>query len=256
MRRCSKYSSSWRRASVAGRGDAQDARPERVRDPLQLELRRVRDPAEAAVGRGDEQLPDRRVVELVRDVEQPLGGGGLAEAAVEIGGDGAHRLSFFRRRRTPDDVGLPRRVRGRPERGGDLVVAEVVAVAQEDGGPLGRGQVGGQAAELLDAAAARRRTRGRGRRRRRSGACGATRPRRRGSRSSAPSRAGCPRAAATRRPGARAGTSPGTRPPRPACRAGAAGAAARARGARRRSSRRAGVPSRPSSVLTRGAAAV
>jgi hypothetical protein len=55
------------------------------------------------VGDGDEQPADGSVVQLVRDVEQALGGGGLAEAAVELGGNGLGS-SFLRSRRTPDDA--------------------------------------------------------------------------------------------------------------------------------------------------------
>ena len=76
---------------------------ERARDPLarargEYEIRQ-RPRSVAATS----SCADRRVVELVRDVDEPLGGGGLAEAAVEIGGDVLTAL-LLRRRRTPDDV--------------------------------------------------------------------------------------------------------------------------------------------------------
>ncbi len=49
---------------------------------------------------GDEQLADGAVDEVVARVEHAAAGGGVAEAAVEIGRDGHGRASF-RSRRTP-----------------------------------------------------------------------------------------------------------------------------------------------------------
>ena len=71
-------------------GGAQDAHAERLgeRLGLALRLRVVRDPAQAAIGRGDEQRPDRCLGEVVYDVEQPGRGRGFAEARVQRGGDG------------------------------------------------------------------------------------------------------------------------------------------------------------------------
>ena len=52
---------------------------------LLLRLHVVGDPAEAAVGRGDEQRPDGRVDEVIGDVEEALSRSGVAEAAIEVG---------------------------------------------------------------------------------------------------------------------------------------------------------------------------
>ena len=59
-----------------------------------------RDPQDAAVARGDEQLPERAVDEVVARVEQAAARRRLAEAEVEIVGDG-HAVFSFRSRRTP-----------------------------------------------------------------------------------------------------------------------------------------------------------
>ena len=87
---------------------AQEPRPE---DPGELILGRVRvgvvrDPREAAVGRGHEQRPDGRVGDVVRHVQEPLLQGGLAKATVEVRRDCRRhqRCSFRRMRRTPEDA--------------------------------------------------------------------------------------------------------------------------------------------------------
>ena len=82
----------------------QDPDAERLGEPfgLTLRLRVERDPAEAAVGRRDEQRSDRRVGEVVGDVEQAGGGRSLAEAPVQSGGDG-HCILLLSRR-TPAEV--------------------------------------------------------------------------------------------------------------------------------------------------------
>ena len=84
---------------------AQHAHAEQPGEPLLLGrgVGVVLDLAEPVVGDGHEQAADGRVDHVVGDVEQPLGGGGVAEAAVELAGDG-HVDSFLRRRRTPDDA--------------------------------------------------------------------------------------------------------------------------------------------------------
>ena len=145
--------------------------PKSRREALGLGVRVgvVVDLADAALGDGDEQLADGRVVQLVGDVEQALGGGGVAEAAVELGGDG-HESSFLAQAADAGRRGLPRGLGRRAERGADVLVAEVVAVAEEDGGALLLGQVRRSAGAPPRRGAARRRTRGRARRPR-SAAC-------------------------------------------------------------------------------------
>ena len=84
----------------------QDAHTERAREPLGLLLGLgvVGDAAEPALGRGDEQFADRRVDEVVCDVEQVLARGGVAEATVEFCGDGGHWPSFRRSLRMPAEA--------------------------------------------------------------------------------------------------------------------------------------------------------
>src|SRR5262249_49278187 len=83
---------------------AQDAHAKCLRERLglALRLRVVRDPAQAAVGRRDEQRPDRRLGEVVRDVEEPGGRGRFPEARVECGGDG--HCILLRSLLTPDEA--------------------------------------------------------------------------------------------------------------------------------------------------------
>ncbi len=69
---------------------------------VSLRLRVVGDPAQPAVGRGDEQRPDRRLGEVVCDVEETGSGCCLAEPRIESGGDG-HCILLLSRR-TPDDA--------------------------------------------------------------------------------------------------------------------------------------------------------
>src|ERR687897_566700 len=70
---------------------------------LALGLGVERDAAETPVGDGDEQRPNRRVGDVVRDVEQPSRGGCVAELPVKRGGDGGH-VSLLLSRRTPDEA--------------------------------------------------------------------------------------------------------------------------------------------------------
>ena len=88
-------------------GDPEDAGAEVGRELVQRRLGPVGDAAEPALGDGDEQAADRRVGEVVGDVDQAFALGGLAEAAVEIGGN-VHEGSFsswvLRRRRTPAEA--------------------------------------------------------------------------------------------------------------------------------------------------------
>ena len=96
------------------------------------------DAADAALAGGDEQRSDRRVGEVVGDVEQPGRGRFLAEALVEAESE---RWSWGLLSPQPAHSGRggrARRLGVRAERGADVVVGEVVAVAQHDGRPLGR----------------------------------------------------------------------------------------------------------------------
>ena len=92
--------------------------------------------------------PDRAVDEVVAGVEEAAAGGGVAEAAVEVGGNG-HRVFSFAQPAHAGGGGLPGRFRARVERGRDLVVGEVVAVAEHDGRALLRRQAVGELAEIL-----------------------------------------------------------------------------------------------------------
>ena len=84
----------------------QDADAEASREPFDvaLGLGVVRDPAQPAWRRGEEQRPEWRVEEVVGDVEQARRRGGGAEAAVEAVGNGGHWSSFRRRRRIPEEA--------------------------------------------------------------------------------------------------------------------------------------------------------
>ena len=100
-----KYSSSSRRARSTRCGGAENARAPDAGEPLEV-LGRVGvepDRGDASIGGGDEELADRRLDEVVSDVDQSEGRGCLAEAQVEVGGDG-HELILLRMRRTPVDV--------------------------------------------------------------------------------------------------------------------------------------------------------
>ena len=55
-------------------------------------------------GRCDEQAPDRRVHDVVRDVEQPGVRRRVAEATIQLGRNLHASPSFLRRRRIPDDA--------------------------------------------------------------------------------------------------------------------------------------------------------
>src|SRR5215218_9073658 len=81
------------------------ARAERSREHLLVAFRvRVElDPADPGVACRHEQRPDRRVDDVVRDVEQLRRHCGRPKALVELGGD-RHGSSFLRSRRTPEDV--------------------------------------------------------------------------------------------------------------------------------------------------------
>ena len=104
MRVPSKYSPSWRRAGSTGFAARRTRRPNVSASFLRraVRFRVVRDPAQAPLGRRYEERPDRRVGEVIRDVEQPRGGRGLAEALVERGGDG-HCILLLSLR-TPDEA--------------------------------------------------------------------------------------------------------------------------------------------------------
>jgi hypothetical protein len=62
----------------------QNANAELLREELVPSVAPVRDAAEAALGRRSVQLADRRVEDVVADVDDPLGEGGCAEARVEV----------------------------------------------------------------------------------------------------------------------------------------------------------------------------
>ena len=90
---------------------AKDAWAERARERVELLLGvwAKPDAAEATLGGGDEQRADRRVDDVEAHVEQAFRGGGLAEAAVELGRDGhgvppTESSVWARRRRIPDDA--------------------------------------------------------------------------------------------------------------------------------------------------------
>ena len=77
---------------VDGRRRPEHAQPERPREPVELllGLRVVHDAAEPALGCRDEQRADGRIDEVVGDVEEALTRCGVAEAAIELGGNGCH----------------------------------------------------------------------------------------------------------------------------------------------------------------------
>jgi pycsar effector protein len=85
-------------------GHPQDPGAEVDGELVECLVRPVGDPAEAAVGDGDEQLADRRVGQVVGNVDEALPIGGVAKTAVESSGDGCHLVSFLRSRRTPADA--------------------------------------------------------------------------------------------------------------------------------------------------------
>src|SRR4051812_22152939 len=80
---------------------AQDARPEQTGKLLLLALRPEPDAAEAAVGRGDEQVADRRADGVVADVDEPFANRGGPELRVELGCDGHASLLSLR---TPEEA--------------------------------------------------------------------------------------------------------------------------------------------------------
>ena len=80
---------------------AQDADAEEARELLLLALGVEPDAAEPAVGRGDEQLADRRLDDVVADVDEPLANCGGAELRVELRCD-AH--TFLLSLRTPEEA--------------------------------------------------------------------------------------------------------------------------------------------------------
>ena len=61
------------------------------------------DRGDAAIGGCDEELADRRVDDVVADVDEVERRGGVSETAVEVGSDG-HEVILLRMRRTPVDV--------------------------------------------------------------------------------------------------------------------------------------------------------
>ena len=89
-----------------GRRGAKNADSERGGQRIELAfgLRIEGDPADAALAGGNKKRADRRVREVVGDVQELCRGGGLPEAAVESVGNGGHEVSFLRSRRTPDEA--------------------------------------------------------------------------------------------------------------------------------------------------------
>ena len=92
--------------ALDGADGAQNAGAERAGQRLELAFRVgvERDPADAGGRHGDEQGADRRLDDVVGDVEEALGGGALAQLAVELGGEGHGWTLLSRRRRTPEDA--------------------------------------------------------------------------------------------------------------------------------------------------------
>jgi len=80
---------------------AQDAEPEEARELLLLALGVEPDAAEPAVGRGDEQLAEWRLDDVVAHVDKPLLNGGGAELRIELRCD-AH--TFLLSLRTPEEA--------------------------------------------------------------------------------------------------------------------------------------------------------
>ena len=78
---------------------AEHPRPVRARERLDPVVGVERDLAEAPLGNSDEQRPDGRIDDVVGDVEQPGGGCGVAEAAVN--GGGVKRAQRGERRQSP-----------------------------------------------------------------------------------------------------------------------------------------------------------
>ena len=243
-RRPAKYSSSSRRTRSSAFGAAQDARAELACEPLELRVRlRVEaDAAEAALADADEQRADRRVVEhVVGDVELARCGRGRAEPLVEDWW-GLRSSLLLLLPQPPHACGgrLPCRLLVRAERGADLVVVEVVAVAEDDRGAFLRRQAVGERRELLEGGRCPRRPA-----RTVSSAARVARAARRRStrswRSSGPTPAGARRARGVRTRAARVGTSPGRGRRRARVPLAGAGTRAPRPGAPRRTARREGI---------------
>jgi hypothetical protein len=86
--------------------DAEEPGAEVARERLEvaLGLGVELDAAEAAIRRRDEQCADRRVDEVVRDVEQMLACSGVAKTEIEFGRNGSQWASFRRNLRMPADA--------------------------------------------------------------------------------------------------------------------------------------------------------
>src|SRR4029453_10730489 len=84
-------------------GDAQNASAEVLGELLETLVGTVGDAAEAAFVDGDEQVADGRLSGGGGGGDETFAVGSVAEAAVEVGGDG-HACSFLRSRRTPADA--------------------------------------------------------------------------------------------------------------------------------------------------------
>ncbi len=84
---------------------AENARAADAREPVEIVgwIGVEPDRGDTSIGGGDEELADRRLDDVVADVDEPERRGCLAEAAVEVGGDG-HEVILLRMRRTPVDV--------------------------------------------------------------------------------------------------------------------------------------------------------
>ena len=111
----SKYSSSSRRTSSSG--ERRSRAPKSRASELSAVLGRVRDAADAAVGRGDEERPDRRVDDVVADVDESLANCRRAEPRVELRRDVHVSSSVCGRRTMPRRAQRPRTSRARRRSG-------------------------------------------------------------------------------------------------------------------------------------------
>ena len=124
---------------------AQDADAERARERLVAAVDGVRDAAEAARRRRQQQVADRRVDDVVADVHEPARQARPRGSAVSRSG-----LTL---KVPPQSADAGRRcgagrVLGRAERVADRGIGQVVAVTEHDRGTLGRRQRPGQVLEL------------------------------------------------------------------------------------------------------------
>ena len=126
---------------------AQDAGAEDARDHLVLALDRVRDAAEAARGGGEEQVADGRGRRRRSGRRRALRASAAARKRASSSG--------VTLKVPPQSADAGRRggagcLLGGAEGGADLGVGKVVAVAEHDGGALGRRQLAGVGLELLE----------------------------------------------------------------------------------------------------------